>query len=165
MKEYIMLQDKERKPYLKEVMEINVDDNADVRDVITSIIFKKQFHRLAIENGYVFAYNKYNKLLGSFLLSVGTQDKCTFFERTLISFLILSGADTFYYIHNHPVGTHEPSEEDINVQNILSDLVSKIDMKLEDCVIVSSNGFCLVNSGESIDWTDEQIDMLEDLYA
>lgn len=165
MKEFILLQDREKKPYLKEISEINIEDDSDVKEVITSIIFKKHFHELAIENGYVFAYNKYNKLLGSFLLSVGTQDRCTFFERTLVSFLILVGANTFYYIHNHPVGTHDPSDEDIQNAEYLSDLVSKMDMKLEDCVIVSSNGFSFMNSGERIDWTDEQVDMLQETYS
>lgn len=165
MKEYIMLHDKEKRPYLEKVMEINVEDSSDVKEVITSIIFKKRFHKLAIENGYVFAYNKHNKLLGSFLLSVGTQEQCTIFERTLFSFLILVGADTFYYLHNHPVGTHRPSEPDLANANYLTDLANKLDMKMEDSIIISSNGFYFMNTQESIDWTDEQLAMLEDAYA
>jgi len=74
------------------------------------------------------------------LVSIGTVNASIVSPREVMKVAILSNATEIAFIHNHPSGEAEPSEDDIQITRRLEECGKLFDIKLLDHVIVSDEG-------------------------
>lgn len=74
------------------------------------------------------------------LVSMGTLDVAVVSARDVLKAALLSNAAALAFIHNHPSGHVEPSEEDIQLTNRLAECAELFEIKLLDHVIISDDG-------------------------
>lgn len=88
------------------------------------------------EHVYVVALNARNKVIGYFLLSVGTERVSFVSTRIVFQKALLVGASSIILIHTHPSGDVTASKEDIAVTNALRNAGEVIGVPLLDSIIV-----------------------------
>jgi DNA repair protein RadC len=74
------------------------------------------------------------------LVSIGTLNSSLVSPREIMKVAILSNAAQLAFIHNHPSGDADPSEDDLLITNRLAECGKLFDIKLIDHVIISDDG-------------------------
>jgi len=74
------------------------------------------------------------------VVSIGTVNTALVSPREVLKVAILSNATSMAFIHNHPSGDVEPSEDDIKITNRVAECGDLFDIKLLDHVIVCDGG-------------------------
>ena len=74
------------------------------------------------------------------LVSIGTLDKTVISPREVMKAALLSNAASIAFIHNHPSGDAEPSQEDISLTKRLASCADLFDIRVLDHVIVADDG-------------------------
>ena len=74
------------------------------------------------------------------LVSVGTVSSTLVSPREVMKTAILSNASAIAFVHNHPSGLVEPSQEDIQITKRMAECADLFDIRLLDHVIVSDEG-------------------------
>ena len=74
------------------------------------------------------------------VVSIGTVNTSLVAVREVLKVAILSNATTMAFVHNHPSGDVEPSEDDVRVTQRIAECGELFDIKLLDHVIVSDDG-------------------------
>lgn len=92
--------------------------------------------RLAEEYVYMIALNKKCKVLGVFEISHGTVDSASIRPREIFIRALLVGASCIIISHNHPSGSCEPSNVDLEVTENIMKCASMIGVTLLDHIIV-----------------------------
>lgn len=72
-------------------------------------------------------------------ISTGTMTYTPMYPREVVKFALSQNEPYIIMIHNHPNGTPQPSEEDIETTKTLINALSYIDVRLVDHVIVAGN--------------------------
>lgn len=89
------------------------------------------------EQCYVLAFDAKLKLKGCEMLSEGTVASVEMCPRRLISVLLKYGASGAVVTHNHLSDTAAPSIEDVEMTQLLTDLLEKMQIRLYDHVIIA----------------------------
>lgn len=71
----------------------------------------------------------------------GTVDSCPVHPRDIFRFGCLANASALIISHNHPCGSHEPSESDIAITRQLVRLGQMMEMPILDHLILSPKGY------------------------
>lgn len=87
----------------------------------------------------IMALDTKNKVIGLTEVSRGTINNTIVNPREVCKRLLLMNAIKYIALHNHPSGRVEPSEDDIQICNILSNAGKMIDIELLD--------FCIIGDG------------------
>ena len=74
------------------------------------------------------------------LVSMGTVNATIVSSRDVIKAVLISNSVQMAFIHNHPSGDTDPSEDDLLLTRKLSECGKLFDIKLLDHVIVSDDG-------------------------
>ncbi len=74
------------------------------------------------------------------VVSIGTVNTSLVAVREVLKAAILSNATAMAFVHNHPSGDVEPSEDDVRVTQRIAECGELFDIKLLDHVIVSDDG-------------------------
>ncbi len=74
------------------------------------------------------------------LVSIGTLDRATISPREVLKTALLANAAKIAFIHNHPSGDVEPSQEDVQLTKILTSCSELFDIQVLDHVIVADDG-------------------------
>ena len=74
------------------------------------------------------------------LVSIGTLDKTVISPREVMKAALLSNAASVAFIHNHPSGDAEPSQEDISLTRTLASCADLFEIRVLDHVIVADDG-------------------------
>ena len=74
------------------------------------------------------------------LVSMGTVNATIISPKDVIKAVLLSNAVEMAFIHNHPSGDVEPSEDDLKITHRLAECGKLFDIKLLDHVIISDDG-------------------------
>jgi DNA repair protein RadC len=74
------------------------------------------------------------------VVSIGTVNTCLVAPREILKVAILSSASKIAFIHNHPSGDVDPSEDDIKITNRIAQCGDLFDIKLLDHVIICDEG-------------------------
>lgn len=90
-----------------------------------------------IEKMYVIYLNRANKVLGVNLLSTGGTSGTFCDPKMIFQGAILANASAIILSHNHPSGTLNPSEADINLTKKVKQGCELFDMSLLDHVILT----------------------------
>ena len=75
------------------------------------------------------------------VLSVGTLSESLIHPREVLKPAIVHSAFSFILVHNHPSGSLEPSEADIEITKRIKKASKIMDIKLLDHIIISPSGY------------------------
>ena len=112
--QYELMRDKERRPYLKVVREIDEDSNKKWSGHDSVMLLNNEFgvREFDSEHAYVIAYDDAFHMVGIYNVSIGDFRGCDMHNRNVGMFLMLAGAKNFCIFHNHPNGELVASNDD-----------------------------------------------------
>ena len=96
---------------------------------------------------YCIYLNSKSVIIKENLLFMGTINQSLVHPREIFKEAYLSSASSFICIHNHPSGSNEPSENDINLTKQLKDIGEYLGVKLLDHIIIGKNYFSFKENG------------------
>ena len=82
-----------------------------------------------------------NRILKEEVISIGTLNSSLVHPREVFKVAIQESANSVILVHNHPSGDPTPSEEDIELTDLLRETAKFLHIKLVDHVIISSNEY------------------------
>ena len=89
--------------------------------------------------------NRKNEVIEMSRLASGTSDKVTLYPRKVIERCVAVGAAKLILVHNHPSGSLEPSNWDIQLTVKMREGLKFIEVELLDHVIIGKDGFRSMN--------------------
>ena len=89
---------------------------------------------------HVLFLNSCNRLLSDEVLAYGTINHVTPSPREILKRAIELNATALILVHNHPSGDQNPSRQDIEATSFIVDMVSNLDIKVHDHIVISRNG-------------------------
>lgn len=104
-----------------------------VKNYLQLLIGNKEYESFAI----LFLDTK-NRLIASEELFRGTLNHASVYPREVIKQSLLHNAASIIIAHNHPSGTCDPSDADINLTNTLKQALTLVDIRLLDHFIIAS---------------------------
>lgn len=75
------------------------------------------------------------------IVHIGSLNRSMIHPREIFKTAIVTNCDSVMFIHNHPTGGLEPSQQDLIVTNALNDAGEMLGIRLLDSVIVSHKGY------------------------
>lgn len=102
----------------------------------TKILFNKPYEML-----YMICLDMNLSLIHYECISEGTLDSTPIYPRKVVSTALKHNAAHIIITHNHPGGSIQPSQSDINATNTISTALDSIDVNLIDHIIVGSHSF------------------------
>jgi DNA repair protein RadC len=103
--------------------------------------FGAKFRDLIQEEFWVFPLNAINRLLEPKQISKGILNSSLAHPRECFREAITQSAAAVIFVHNHPSGNPEPSEEDLNITKQLVDAGKIIGISVHDHIIVAADRF------------------------
>ena len=108
---------------------------------LSTLLAMEKFLRLRylgvyIENFYLIALDKNGRLIDTIHLQSGDEDSASFYLRNVMVQIVRSGAKAVVIVHNHPNGTANPSDQDIECTQALLDIIGSIGVLLLDHVVM-----------------------------
>ncbi len=109
-----------------------------------------QLFTLQHERIIVLALDENFSLINMKIMSNGTANVINLDPNEVCRFAVEQKASNVIIAHNHPVGMLKPSEQDINTTKTVAETLKKINVKLNDHIIVNSSGWYSMrkNDGE-----------------
>ena len=101
----------------------------------------EQLEDLDRERVIIASLNTKNEPTNISVVSVGTLNKAIVHPREVFKTAILSNAASIMAFHNHPSGNTEPSQQDIQLTNRLSEAGELLGIKLLDHLIIGDGTF------------------------
>ena len=93
--------------------------------------------------------NKKNEVIESSQLAIGLPDKVTIYPRKIVEKCLTLAALKIILVHNHPSGSLDPSNRDIQLTVKIRDGLKFIDVEVLDHIIVGKGGiYSMRNSGD-----------------
>jgi DNA repair protein RadC len=96
---------------------------------------------LSREEFRVLHLNRSKHLIAEEVLFRGTVDESSVYTREVIESALRKKASALIFVHNHPTGPAEASQEDIELTRALVNACSAVDIPVLDHVIVGNDGF------------------------
>ncbi len=85
--------------------------------------------------------NTGNNIITTEVLSEGSVNEAAVYPREIIKKALMYDAHSIIVSHNHPGGSTNPSQEDINITRRISLAASTVSIRLLDHIIVTGNSF------------------------
>lgn len=101
--------------------------------------FHKQYAELGEMDREVFVaitLNQKNEIIGSYIVSMGTLTASLVHPRECFKAAIYDGAAAIAFVHNHPSGNPEPSRQDRDITDRLSEAAKLLGIRMLDHVII-----------------------------
>lgn len=98
-----------------------------------------------------------NKIISTSIISDGTVDLAPVFPREVLKKAISYDAVSVMLSHNHPGGSNSPSKSDVDATNKIIKVLSTVDIKVLDHIIVAGDRYLsfaekgLINDHKEID--------------
>ncbi len=112
--------------------EVALGNPNDCRDYL-----RLRFAGLQREEFIAIWLNSQNRMIGSETISVGTINQTAVYPREVAKSALLANARSVIFAHNHPGGSTEPSQADIDLTKTLKKSLSLIDVDLLDHFVVT----------------------------
>jgi DNA repair protein RadC len=130
-------------PIIKKALKIMESEAQKTHDKFGNSDFSKDYFRLLLgnEKEEVFAVaflNNQHKLIACEKMFRGTIDEAAVYPRAIVRKVIELNASKVILSHNHPSGCVNPSRADEEITYKLRDILSVIDCKVLDHIIVSA---------------------------
>jgi DNA repair protein RadC len=97
----------------------------------------KNLKKAKKEHFCIFFLNSQNQITGREVVSIGTLNASMVHPRECFRTAILKNCAAVIFVHNHPSGSLEPSQEDVNVTKRLVDAGKLLGIEVLDHVIVT----------------------------
>ncbi|MEE8340953.1 MAG: DNA repair protein RadC [Candidatus Neomarinimicrobiota bacterium] len=116
------------------------------RDIVTSSdevldYLKHNFRNKTQEIFCVLYLNGRNEIISMEELFHGSLTTSVVYPREVVKKTLKQNAAALIFVHNHPSGNPNPSQEDIKITKKLQEAVATIDVKVQDHLIIAGNGF------------------------
>ena len=116
------------------------------KEVITSVeeVMDYLKHNLKNKKQEIFSViylNGRNEIIEMEDLFEGTLTSSVVYPREVIKKVLKKHAAALIFVHNHPSGNPDPSDEDISITNKLKAAAATIDVKVHDHIIVAGNEY------------------------
>lgn len=116
------------------------------QDIITSSdeVLDYLNHNLRDKTQEIFSViylNGRNEIIGMEELFYGSLTTSAVYPREVVKKVLKQNAAAVIFVHNHPSGNLNPSEEDIKITKKLKDAVATIDVKVHDHLIIAGNNY------------------------
>lgn len=85
--------------------------------------------------------NKKNVLIADEVLSQGTIDQATIYQREIIKRALFNEAGAIILVHNHPSGVSKPSNTDIELTHKIVETCANMSISVHDHVIITANEY------------------------
>ena len=85
--------------------------------------------------------NGCNEIIDMEELFQGSLTSSVVYHREVIKKVIKRNAAALVFVHNHPSGDLNPSNEDINITKKLKEAASTIDVKVHDHILIAGNDY------------------------
>jgi DNA repair protein RadC len=125
-------------PVIKPSERISVTSSADAEKVFRRIWCKPIELR---ECFYAMFLNRYNKVLGYYLISVGGITGTIVDPRSIFQTALKANACSIILGHNHPSGNPTPSDADSNITRKIKEAGDILEIKLLDHIILLPEGY------------------------
>ena len=147
---------------MSEVISLNIDImekprnniNEDIKVTGSSDIVKLkdvQEIRNAIREHLIFiGLDNRNNIRNVTLLGIGTACNVIIDSKEIIRAALFSGSDKVVLVHNHPSNNLEPSNEDLHLTNVTSEMLKVFNIKLQDHIIVTDKEHISMNKIQKI---------------
>jgi len=112
--------------------------------------FKDRLGQEKQEHFIVLYLDSKHHILKEETISIGTLDASLVHPREVFKRAIQESAYGIILVHNHPSGDPSPSQQDIEVTNVLKDAAKVLGVKFIDHIIISSNKYYSFREKESI---------------
>lgn len=123
--------------------EISFTNSKDVGEYFRHLIGNKKDKEI-----FMCAFlDKNNQLIEVKKISEGTLAAAIVFPREIVKATLATGCKSVVFCHNHPSGSTEPSQEDINLTDNLINIITPLGVKVIDHVIVGENVTSLKDKG------------------
>jgi DNA repair protein RadC len=143
VKEYMVLANEKRIPYLEEVRDTGLtDENSYCTPKEISKVVRNLYHaeQLLEEHIWMLAFDTKNHLIGVFEVTKGAFNSSVLNPAQILQRALLCGAVGIALVHNHPSGDVKPSKEDILLTSRVMEAVKICGIEFIDHVIVSGAG-------------------------
>lgn len=111
-------------------------------------LIKSRFKDYHKEHFYIIALNSRDYSVAE--ISVGSLDASVVHPREVFSEAIKSKASSVIFVHNHPSGDPEPSEDDLATTRQLTDAGKILGIEVVDHIIVTKNNYFSFKDGNLI---------------
>lgn len=153
---YNILNNKNNQPVLNIQREIDIDGtNMSIEESIEILNHFFDMNRLNVEHAYLIGFDSKMNIVGIFLISVGTSNKCFFYQKNIATFLLLSGSERFIIYHNHPNGILDASENDMLALFTIKSLAATLEIEFIESVIVTKNGWRCIERGQVYEYDED----------
>ncbi len=112
-----------------------LSSDREARDFCASL-----FKGVTDERFYLVSLDARLKIIATQVISEGTVDEVAVYPRQVLGLLLRQNAQGAILTHNHPGQNAEPSREDIEMTQLLSDVMDKVGIRLYDHVICGTDG-------------------------
>lgn len=146
IREYKIIQDRNLHPKLKEVQVFEYEGQVLNKYWSVANVFRAIYDldKCSEEYMYVVAFNRVGDWLGVMNVAHGTQVKVEIDIKTIFTFLLLTGANEFIMLHNHPSGFLKISNEDYDLTERIQGLAMEFGFNFLEHIILSRKGFALI---------------------
>ncbi len=141
--QYILVKNKNKHPklYVEKSIKYNTDIFLSTESIVKFMNSEFNMKNLFVEYIYVLSFNSKQKLLGVFELSHNTSTQSDVPIRELFISLLLSGAEQFILVHNHPNGCLQASIDDVSISKKIKSCANQLNILFDDHIIITENGY------------------------
>lgn len=112
--------------------------------------YQKKIGRLQKETLYLLSLSRRNVILSEKQLYIGSERGFTIDTKEVMRELLLSHADRYVLIHNHPSGYVEPSHHDLETTRLMASYSEKFGVELYDHLIIAANTHYSIKRGQKL---------------
>ena len=120
------------------VQNIKISSAGDVNDLVRSIYPVEINIREAMVALFL---NNSNRTVGYSIASIGGITATLVDVRLILRDAILTQSTSIILVHNHPSGSHKPSQADLAITDKVKKAAALMDVKLLDHLIITEDGF------------------------
>lgn len=103
---------------------------------------KPHYYGKTIETSMLLCMDRQCRVISCHTIQEGTINYTALNPRKIMDITLRSNAPCVILSHNHPVGSATPSQNDVETTRAIIKLLSQIEVKVLDHVIISPNGEC-----------------------
>lgn len=94
-----------------------------------------------VEQVYVVCFDAKHSFISCRLIGEGDISSSSFDIRKLVSIVLETNASNVVLAHNHPYGIHLPSQQDVKVTEVISNVLANIKVNFADHLIITDSGY------------------------
>jgi len=110
-------------------------------DVANSEIAEKELRNSDREKFICIHFNVKNQIISYEVVSIGSLCSSIVHPREVFKAAILANAASVLFMHNHPSGNTEPSNDDIDITNRLCKSANILGINVLDHIIITNDGY------------------------